>query len=187
MHDYVVGNEDNESVFTMDTVLDDKHTVIIQIQDDSVISNGVERLKNKHPENTTVIFYDIRSHKHQVIHNSTALAKEGNVRWLITAHGSYYNELSPESFAISLQNLKSKIFDNHDPQKIIFLGCKQANNNIVNDNGFKFSRALWSKGFSSTMAAYTENIYISDSGHRMARVNFLDQQMRDMPDRKSVV
>ena len=31
------------------------------------------------------------------------------------------------------------------------------------------------------MAAYTENIYISDSGHRMARVNFLDQQMRDMP------
>ncbi|WGO84624.1 C80 family cysteine peptidase [Arsenophonus apicola] len=181
MQDYVVDNEDNESVFTMDTVLDDKHTVIIQIQDDSVVSNGVERLKNKHPENTTVIFFDIRSHKHQVMHNSTALAKEGNVRWLIAAHGSYFNELSPDFFATSLQNLKSKLFDNHDPQKIIFLSCKQANNNIVNDNGFKFSRALWSKGFSSTMAAYTENIYISDSGHRMARVKSFDKQTRDMP------
>ncbi|HGJ5880485.1 MAG TPA: C80 family cysteine peptidase [Arsenophonus nasoniae] len=181
MHDYVIDNEDNESVFTMDTVLDNKHTVIIQIQDDSVISNGVERLKNKHPENTTVIFFDIRNHKHQVIYNSTVLAKKDNVRWLITAHGSYFNKLSPEFFATSLQNLKSKLFDNHDPKKIIFLSCKQANNNILHDNGFKFSRALWSKGFSSTMAAYTENIYISDSGHRMARVTFLDKQTRDLP------
>lgn len=156
-----------------DSVLTGQHTVIIQIQDDVTVADAVEKLKNKHPNSTTIIYFDMENNRYRVMYNSTELGKQGDVRWLIVAHGSYFNRLSPAGFAERLKKLKQEVFEHHEPKKIVFVGCKLAGENIIEDNALKLSLALWDYQFDATTSAYTKNIYISDSGHRVTKAGLL--------------
>ncbi|HGJ5876201.1 MAG TPA: hypothetical protein ACHBX0_07140 [Arsenophonus sp.] len=108
------------------------------------------------------------------------MGKQGKVCWLIVAYDSYFNHLSPDVFAASLKKLKENVFNHHEPKKIVFIDCKLVGKNIIEDRAFQPSRLLWCNQFNSTTSAYTKNVYISNSGHRVTKVGFLENITQDI-------
>ncbi|WP_119711320.1 C80 family cysteine peptidase [Arsenophonus endosymbiont of Aleurodicus floccissimus] len=78
--------------------------MIIQIQNDDIVADAVEKLKNKHPTKTTIIYFDMESNQYRIKYNSAELRKRGNVRWLVVARRYYFNRLEPSAFDKSLKN-----------------------------------------------------------------------------------
>ncbi|MEX6210621.1 C80 family cysteine peptidase [Providencia huaxiensis] len=107
------------------------HNVIIQIQGDEVSAEAVAKSLSKHPDNSTVIQYDLTSRKHKVLYGSLDQITTGKVRWLTIGHGSYsgnnqptlYAGRSAKQYTDAMTYLKKKVLKNTIPDKLVLMGC----------------------------------------------------------------
>ncbi|WP_322957901.1 anthrax toxin-like adenylyl cyclase domain-containing protein [Providencia huashanensis] len=151
------------------------HNVIIQIQGDEVSAEAVAKSLSKHPDNSTVIQYDLTSRKHKVLYGSLDQITTGKVRWLTIGHGSYsgnnqptlYAGRSAKQYTDAMTYLKKKVLKNTIPDKLVLMGCNLGRGGINENFALKAVSLFANNKMNMPIVAYNRRITNFNHGHKM--------------------
>ncbi|MEY0597280.1 anthrax toxin-like adenylyl cyclase domain-containing protein [Providencia alcalifaciens] len=151
------------------------HNVIIQLQGDKVSADVVAKALSKHPDNSTVIQYDLGSRKHKVLYGSLKKITTGKVRWITIGHGSYfddgeptlYAERSAKKYTDAMVYLKKKVLKNTVPDKLVLMGCNLGRGGIYENFALKATNLFANNKMNMPIVAYNRSITNYNYGHKM--------------------
>lgn len=74
------------------------HNVFIQIAGDQDVALGTLKAMSKHPDNSTVIQYDIPTKQWKVLQGALDTPVVGKIRWVVIGHGNRTGKKHPRFF-----------------------------------------------------------------------------------------
>lgn len=152
------------------------YQIIFQLEDFENINILTQELASKHPDNTIIIQYDIKSKKYSVVHGDLDKIKGDNVRWQLFGHGSggrfgRTNNLlamnTSNEVVMGMLEIKERL-NLINPKHIVLANCNLANENYVGYFALDFSRRIWKSGINASVKAFNEIIYITHYGQKAA-------------------
>ncbi|MDR5616175.1 MAG: C80 family cysteine peptidase [Arsenophonus sp.] len=152
----------------------DSYNIIIELENEEIVNQAVVNLIGKHPTNTVLIQYDLATDQYRVIYGDMDKVAGKKTRWLLVGHGRLDKQSNQRLFANKhaydivdkLKKLKETLLVSNEPEKIVLLGCKLGQDNLLDNFALNISQEFWHKGFSATVVAYTKDLYINDSGRK---------------------
>ncbi|HGJ5878917.1 MAG TPA: C80 family cysteine peptidase [Arsenophonus nasoniae] len=164
-----------------------RHNLIIQLEGENIVSQSTANLIGKHPDNTTVIQYDLEQNRYRVVYGDINKVAGERTRWFLIGHGRKdditkkrtFARKTAEYIADKLMHLRKPEFNNSEPEKIVLLGCKLGQAKIGDNFALDFSQQLWNEGFNSTITAYTRDLYIGSHGRKNIYLNNFERSRRD--------
>ncbi|WP_180560233.1 C80 family cysteine peptidase [Arsenophonus endosymbiont of Apis mellifera] len=156
------------------------YNVIIQLEGEEIINKAAANLIGKHPNNTILIQYDLENNQYRLVYGDIDKLLTSNSRWLLIGHGRFDEQKKQRVFANQsaytivdkLKKLKETLLVNNEPEKIILLGCKLDQNNLLDNFALNISQEFWHKDFKSTIVAYTKDLAIHYNGRKVV---YLDE------------
>ncbi len=151
-----------------------EHNVIIQLEDTQAIKNIAARLASKHPNNTTLIQFNIEEMEYRCVYGGIDLNLAKNIRWTIVGHGNYFSDGKMTTFAGNTPNqlinglkyLKSKLGLQKNPDKIVLLGCHLSKGSANNNFALNAAKAFYQEGMGMPIVAYNRFIGVNQDGKK---------------------
>ncbi|WGL97291.1 C80 family cysteine peptidase [Arsenophonus sp. aPb] len=150
------------------------YNVIIQLEGEDIINKAAANLIGKHPNNTILIQYDLENDQYRLVYGDIDKVITNNSRWLLIGHGRFDEQKKQRVFANQsaytivdkLKKLKTSLLANNEPDKIVLLGCKLGQGNLLDNFALNISQEFWHKDFKSTIVAYTKDLAIHYNGRK---------------------
>ncbi|HGJ5884936.1 C80 family cysteine peptidase [Arsenophonus nasoniae] len=150
------------------------YNVIIQLEGEDIINKAAANLIGKHPNNTILIQYDLENDQYRLVYGDIDKVITNNSRWLLIGHGHFDEQKKQRLFANQsaytivdkLKKLKTSLLANNEPDKIVLLGCKLGQGNLLDNFALNISQEFWQKEFKSTLVAYTKDLSIHHNGKK---------------------
>ncbi|CAB5559420.1 Calmodulin-sensitive adenylate cyclase precursor [Providencia rettgeri] len=150
------------------------YNVIVQLEGDSVTAGAAANAFSKHPSDTMVIQYSLTTRKYHVLHGDVTRAQSGKVRWITVGHGDYFGANNPTVYAYKsaseytegLNYLKQKVFNNHNPDKLVMLGCELSRGGINENFALKAVVLLGESHTNVPVVAYKREINVANNGQK---------------------
>nr|WP_314262936.1 C80 family cysteine peptidase [uncultured Moellerella sp.] len=151
-----------------------EHNLVIQLEDSQAITNIASRLVSKHPDNTTLIQFNIKDMEYRRVYGDIDLNLIKNIRWTIVGHGNYFKdekmttfaENTPDELINGLKYLKSDLKLQKNPDKIVLLGCHLSKGSANNNFALNVAKAFYQEGIDIPIVAYSKFIGVNPDGNK---------------------
>lgn len=151
------------------------YNVIVQIEGDEISSKATAHAFSKHPDNSMIIQYDIKSRQYKIIHGEINRLNLDRVRWITVGHGGYigggkptlYGKNTPEQFAEGMSYLRKKILNSQSPDKLVLIGCNLGRGGVSENFAFGVTGALAEKGMKMPIIAYNRKVSVIYMGNKL--------------------
>nr|WP_314262937.1 C80 family cysteine peptidase [uncultured Moellerella sp.] len=164
------------------------HNIIFQLEfDPGAINTGSASMIGKHPKNTTLVLFDVKNNRYEIVYGDIKRVVKGKTRWLVAGHGTFnknqqtlFANLTPQELANGLAKIKQHLSSLQDPDKIVLVGCALASGNEKENFARNVVEPFHKKGFDVPIVAYTENVYVDTEGRKgmMRNINFRDENFK---------
>ncbi len=164
------------------------HNIIFQLEfDPGAINTGSAKMIGKHPKNTTLVLFDVKNNRYEIVYGDIKRVAKGKTRWLVAGHGRFNNNqptlfsnLTPQELANGLAKIKQHLSSLQDPDKIVLVGCALASGNEKENFARNVVEPFHQKGFDVPIVAYTEDVYVDTEGRKsmMGNINFRDENFK---------
>ncbi|WP_337274189.1 C80 family cysteine peptidase [Moellerella wisconsensis] len=150
------------------------HNVFIQIAGDHGSALGTAKAMLKHPDNSTVIQYDIPTKQWKVLQGALDTPVVGKIRWVVIGHGNRTGKKTPTlfqgntalEFVEGIKHLNTTLLSNYEPNKMVLLGCHLARGGIVENFALKAAQLFSQQGMEIPLVAYNRKVGIDVSGNK---------------------
>lgn len=153
------------------------YNVIIQLSGDKTATTSAMNAFAKHPDNSMIIQYDLARQQYKVLHGELANALVGKIRWITIGHGEYAGNNQPtiyanktgKQFAEGIQHLKQRLFNGHNPNKLVMVGCDLSRGGVNENFAITAVRSLGEINMTMPVVAYNRSITVSEMGNKLIR------------------
>lgn len=151
------------------------HNIFIQIAGDQDAALGTLKAMSKHPDNSTVIQYDIPTKQWKVLQGALDTPVVGKIRWVVIGHGNRTGKKTPTlfqgntalEFVEGIKHLNTTLLSNYEPNKMVLLGCHLARGGIVENFALKAAQLFSQQGMEIPIVAYNRAVGNYASGHKI--------------------
>jgi len=148
--------------------------VIIQVGNDETVANSVAKLTAKYNNKTIIIQFDLSSQQWKVLHGDINFKPEGKIRWITVGHGDYlgknqetlFEGYNSKIFIDALKYIKNNILKNHQPDKIVLVGCELGRGGPSENFVFRTGVELAKHGIYLPIVGYSRVISITKVGKK---------------------